>query len=232
MDSRTQNGLAARVQALGRGGRWFLATAIGLAAHGVGPAPADADGSGILINELLADPASDWDGDSVVNSRDDEWVEIVNAGAAPVLLDAYRLAGADTTWRYNFSGTLAPGDVRVVYGSESYAWEQANGEPQYGFRLANTGGTVLLFRLGPADTVLCDAVSYQDHEADDDRSSGRYPDGGPDWKLFDALNPYGGAAEPQGTGCSPSPGTVVNCPTPVRSGTWGKLKHRYLGSGS
>jgi len=223
-----RRGMRRRTGHGGRHGWWWLALAAGLLPA---PLPAAASGEGILINEVLADPASDWDGDAVVGSRDDEWVEIVNAGAVPVALDGYRLASADTTWRYGFSGTLDPGAVRVVYGSGSYAWEQANGEPQYGLRLANSGGTITLWRVG-ADTVLCDTVTYQDHEADDDRSGGRYPDGGPDWRLFDGLNPYSGSSEPRGTGCAPSPGTVVDCPTPVRTGTWGKLKLLYTGSGS
>ena len=53
-------------------------------------------------------------------------------------------------------------------------------------------------------------VSYDDHEAEDDRSAGFNPDGS-DWILFDALNPYGGDNEPVGTGCAPSPGLPNLC---------------------
>jgi len=77
----------------------------------------------------LAEPAADWDGDAVYNFRDDEWVEIVNTGPGPVVLDGYRLASADSVWRYEFSGSLDPGAHAVVYGSESYAWEQSTGYP-------------------------------------------------------------------------------------------------------
>jgi hypothetical protein len=183
----------------------------------------------VLVNELMADPAGDWDGDAVYNARDDEWLEIVNTGPAPAALEEYRLAGADTSWRYGFSGTLGVGEVAVVYGSQSYQWEQANGAPQYGLRLANAGGTIALWRFTGGDSAVVDQVTYLDHEADDDRSSGRLPDGSATWALFDGLNPYSGSAEPVGTGCEPSPGGTVACPVPVRRGTWGKLKRTFVG---
>ena len=181
----------------------------------------------LMLNEILADPQRDWNGDGILHSRDDEWVEIVNVGISTVTLDDYRLAGADTSWRYGFTGTLAPGAVLVVYGNQSYAWEDQNGAPRFGLRLTNTGGTIGLWRLSDGDTVRVDSYSYVDHEADPDRSTGRLPDGGSTWRLFDSLNPYPGTEIPLGTGCAPSPGTLFLCPTPARTATWGSLKTRY-----
>jgi hypothetical protein len=183
----------------------------------------------VLVNELMADPAGDWDGDALYNSRDDEWVEIVNTGPGAVALEEYRLAGADTSWRYEFSGSLGVGEVAVVYGSQSYAWEQANGAPLYGLRLANTGGAIVLWHVAGGDSAIMDQVTYADHEAEDNRSSGRLPDGSGTWALFDALNPYSGSAEPVGSGCEPSPGETVICTVPVERGTWGGLKRAYTG---
>lgn len=204
-----------------------LARVVGAASLLVVIGPVPALRAQVVLNEVLADPNRDWDGNGSLSSRDDEWVEIVNAGAAPVSLAGYRIAGADTVWRYEFSGTLAPGEVRVVYGSGSYAWEQATGNPLFGLRLSNTGGTVLLWRLAGPDTTLVDSYTYKDHEAEDDRSSGRVPDGGPEWRLFDAMNPYTGGVVPKGSGCSPSPGAPFACPTPVTPGTWGKMKRIF-----
>jgi lamin tail-like protein len=181
----------------------------------------------LMLNEILANPQRDWNGDAVTNSRDDEWVEIVNVGISPVALDGYRLAGADTSWRYGYAGTLNPGDVLVVYGSQSYAWETANGAPKFGLRLTNTGGTIGLWRLSESDTVLVDSYTYNDHEGGPDRSTGRLPDGGSFWRVFDALNPYTGTALPLGTGCMPSPGGLFQCPTLVHHETWGGLKRKY-----
>jgi hypothetical protein len=120
----------------------------------------------------------------------------------------------------------------VVYGSESYEWEQISGHPALGLRLNNSGGTLTLWRLSALDTVRVDAYTYTDHEADDDRSTGRFPDGSPDWRVYDAYNPYNGSTEPLGTGCTPSPGTIINCPVPVKSRTWGRIKAHYGGFGN
>ena len=161
----------------------------------------------IRLNEILADPASDWDGDSSLSSRSDEWVEIVNVGAAVVDLSTYRLAdlSGGTGWRFGFDGALAPGDVRVVFGSESVAWEQANGYPAFGLSLNNGGDTVFLYDLAGGDTVVVDSYTYADFEVADDRAPGRDPTGAT-WEIYDGLNPYSGQTPPLGNGCVPTPG--------------------------
>lgn len=193
--------------------------AIALTAGGAPPAVAQ-----LLLNEVLADPARDWNGDGVISSRDDEWVEIINTGPNPIDLAGYRLAGPDTVWRYEFSGVLGSGAVRLVTGRQSYEWETANGYPAFGLRLGNTGGEIVLFRIQGATITMVDCYAYADHEADDDRSSGRGPDGGASWILLDGHNPYTGSADPPGSGCFPTPGTLMNCPTPVLPVTWSGVK--------
>lgn len=200
-------------------GRLSLAAILLLAAGAGAPAGAD-----IVLNEILADPASDWNVDGGVSSRDDEWVEIFNPGPDPVNLAGYRLAGPDSVWRYEFSGVLAANAVQVVYGRQSYEWEGANGFPAFGLRLGNTGGELQLFKLNAGVPTLVDCYAYADHEADDDRSSGRGPDGGPNWLLFDGLNPWTGSALPAGSGCLPSPGLRMSCPTPTVAVTWSRIK--------
>lgn len=198
----------------------LIAVALATAAGGVG--------AQVLLNELMADPLFDWDRSGVYSSRDDEWVEIVNVGPTPVALEGYRVAGADTTWRYEFAGVLNPGAVRVVFGGESYQWEQANGAPLYGLRLNNTGGTLLLMRMTEGAPILVDSYTYLDLEAEDDRSSGRAPDGGPTWRLFDGMNPFSGSGLPTSTGCSPTPGGLIDCPTAATAASWGAIKSRFL----
>jgi hypothetical protein len=112
----------------------------------------------------------------------------------------------------------------VIYGSTSKAWQQENGVAAFGLRLANAGDIVVLWRLSAADTVVIDQYTYADHEADDDRSSGRRPDGGVVWELYDGLNPYTGSALPPGNGCAPTPGQSNGCITPVEDATWGQIK--------
>jgi hypothetical protein len=184
----------------------------------------------IVINELLADPATDWSGDGTVDSKNDEWIEIVNVGTMSVDLSTMHLSDASggTTWRYRFGGTLAPGEVRVVYGSDAVAWQSANGFPTVGLSLNNGGDTVSLFRINPGDTMLVDEHTYESHAVQDDRSTGRLPNGGPLWVVFDELNPYNGTAPPEGTGCAPTPGATNACGAlPAESATWGAVKDRY-----
>lgn len=185
----------------------------------------------VLVNEILADPASDWDGDGSLSTKFDEWVEVINVGASSVDLSAYRVGdlSGGYSWRYGFSGTLQPGGVLVVYGSDSQAWETANGFPLMGLSLNNSGDTVILYRLEGSDTVVVDSYAYASHEVLDDRSTGRMAGDFAEWRIFDALNPYAGATPPLGTGCSPSPGATNACGpfVPVEETTWGAIKELF-----
>jgi hypothetical protein len=178
----------------------------------------------LVINEILASPSIDWDGDGSYSYRNDEWVEVYNNTEGPIVLDGYRLTDAETTWRYAFSGVLQARGYLVVYGSESYAWEKANGYPAYGLSLSNTGDTVQLWRFVGPDSVMVGSYAYGKNAAGIDRSVGRKPDGVEDWYIFDKLNPYTGTTPPLGTGCAPSPETANGCATPVEDNTWSRIK--------
>lgn len=210
---------------------WLLAAALAaaLAARLVPFAPlarAQA-GDDLRISEILAGPARDWDGDGVYDSRSDEWVEVMNRGFALVDLAPYRLADADSTIRYELSGTLAPGSVLLVTGSMAVAQQRALGRAATGLSLNNSGDTVRLFRVAGSDTTLVDAHRYGTIEGASDRSTG-WIDDPASWSLFDALDPYTGSGDPKGTGCNPTPGVRNACPTPVASSTWGRIKRLYL----
>ena len=181
----------------------------------------------LQINELLAGPARDWDGSGAVSTRDDEWVEVRNASAAPLDLAGFIITDDDSIPRYALSGSLGPGERRVVYGKESYDWEKAHGQPAFGLSLGNSGDAVILWQVVGADTVVIDAYTYKSHEAAADRAVGRLDDEGA-WTLFDGLNPYTGSTLPIGNGCNPSPGTTNACAaTSARRSTWGALKMIY-----
>jgi hypothetical protein len=182
----------------------------------------------LRLNEILAGPARDWDGDQVYNSRQDEWIEVKNVGAAPLDLAPYRVSDADSTVRFAFTGTLAPGAVLVVTGRQAEDWQRAEHRTITGLSLNNAGDTVILFRIEGADTLAADVKAYNTIEGASDRSTGRYGEGDAPWTLFDGLNRYTGTGEPKGTGCDPTPGVENQCPTPVRSTTWGKIKERFM----
>jgi hypothetical protein len=190
-------------------------------------ASAGAAEAALLINEILAGPARDWNGSGDFSARDDEWVELENPGTAAVDLAGYLLTDGDRLPRYAPTGSLGPGERLVVYGSTAYEWERANGFPAFGLSLGNSGDTVMLWQVSGTDTTLIDAYAYRSHEAAADRSSGRMFGTGT-WSLFDGLNPYTGTTPPAGTGCVPSPGIANEClPTPARETTWGRLKALY-----
>ncbi len=161
---------------------------------------------GPVLNEVMADPASDWDGSGAYSSRDDEWVEIYNPGTASLTLDGYLIGDENLSPLFGFSGTLAAGAHKVVYGGDAVAYQQSHALNVYGLRLGNDGDTVTLLQVVGTDTLLVDSYTYNTYEAEDDRSSGRRPDGSAVWQLFDALNPYTGIVQPVGTGLLPTPG--------------------------
>lgn len=182
----------------------------------------------LLINEALSAPASDWDGSGVVDSRDDEWVEILNTGPAVESLDGvYLRDGTGDAYHFGFAGTLAPGEVVVVYGSDAAQWQADNGAGSSGLSLNNGGDHLELLR-DDGTPVLLDAVDVPPHAADTERSLGRMVLGGP-WILFDGLAPYGGTAEPASTGCEPSPGLLNVCDgiVPVERSSIGALKASF-----
>lgn len=185
----------------------------------------------VRLNEILGDPGTDWNGDGTVDSKLDEWVEIVNTGTTPVDLSRYRIsdASAGESFRFALAGTLAPGEIRVYYGSDVVAWQAANGVAQFGLSLNNAGDTVTLYEVNGADISVADARQYTTAEIADDRSLGRMPGGTGDWVIFDGLNPYNGPQPPVPTGCMPSPGAAVSCPTPTEASSWGRVKSLYRG---
>jgi hypothetical protein len=182
----------------------------------------------VLLSEILADPASDWNGNGEVHYRDDEWIEVTNYGVQAIDLSAYFVRDAlGEEPHLNLSGTLPAGESALFLGSDAVAWQQATGVGSGGLSLNNGGDAVelLVDESGNGDLVRVDSYVYQEHEAEDDRASGRLPDTRL-WALFDGLNPYSGIHDPPGTGCFPSPGTPNDCVplVDIEPRTWGALK--------
>jgi len=189
--------------------------------------PAGADGP-LLVNEIMAGPARDWDGSGTFSSRDDEWIELVNTGVSPLDLAGYFVTDGDSIPRIALTGVLAVGGHLFVTGGMAHAWEVANGFPAFGLSLANSGDAVMLWHVTGPDTTLVDAYTFKSHEAAADRATGRSPDGSGTWEVFDALNPYTGATLPHGNGCAPTPAAPNLCNlTPTRQVPWGRLKATY-----
>jgi len=155
----------------------------------------------LSINEILAAPESDWDGDLQFDSKKDEWVEITNAGPASLDLTGYLLLNGDARAPvYGFSGSLAAAGHIVVYGEDALAWEAANSEAAIGLSLNNSGDVVWLVSLAGSDTTVVDSLPFAAASVGYDVSVGRLPNGSGVWTLFDHLSPMGG------NGHDPTPG--------------------------
>jgi len=189
--------------------------------------PACAEGP-LRLNEFMAGPARDWDGNGVFSSRDDEWIEVVNTGATALDLAGYLITDRDSIPRLALLGPLSAGGHMLLTGGQAYAWEQANGFSAVGFSLANAGDAVLLWHVVAAETLLVDSYTYKSHEAAADRAVGRSPDATDTWVIFDGLNPYTGTLPPPGNGCAPTPAGPNVCETtPVVRMPWGRVKAAY-----
>jgi len=183
----------------------------------------------VRLNEICPAPAHDWDGSGVFSARDDEWIELVNTALVPEDLSQYYVTDSDSTVRWAGTGLLAPGEHRVVFGTDAVNWQRDHGRTIAGLSLANAGDAVRLWHAVGSDTMLVESYGYKPHEAGADRSIGRLPDTtGATWSLFDALSPYTGTLDPRGNGCPPTPGAINVCDeTPAEPFTWGRIKAQY-----
>ena len=183
----------------------------------------------LVINEFLANPGRDWDGDGVVDGKLDEWVEVYNPGPDTLDLTEYWLRdGLDENPNLNLFGMLAPGETAVFFGHHAVAWQAEHNAGSAGLSLNNGGDSVVLMKTDPDDPLnllVVDSFTYTAHVGAVDRSCGRSPDG-EQWHLFDGLNPYGGSLYPQGNGCDPSPGASNECGegTSGEQGSWSAIK--------
>ncbi len=71
----------------------------------------------LVVNEILADPAHDANGDGIVSSTQDEFIELVNMGVDSVDLSGATLSdGAMVRLKFKSGTELEPGEVLVVFG--------------------------------------------------------------------------------------------------------------------
>ena len=127
---------------------------------------ANAAGASIVINEMLANPASDWNKNGDVSGMEDEFVELFNSGNASVDISGYVLK--DTVFRstpgeYKIpsSTTIKPREFLTIFVSSSGVFQ------------GNDGDCIKLF--DPAGNLV-DEKEYKATTVD--VSFARIPDGG------------------------------------------------------
>ncbi len=118
----------------------------------------------VVIDEILADPASgpegDANGDGVRDSKADEFVELLNLGPEPVDIGGWMLSDDDVSEEKRFrfpEGTiLEPGERAVVFGGEEPVGIPGpvfTDDGSIGNGLTNSGDVVLLIDPAFSDTV-------------------------------------------------------------------------------
>ena len=135
-----------------------------------GPDLPELPGSDLVLNEVMAD--------NVVTVADDageydDWVELVNRGAAPLSLEGYFLGPSpDDPWAFALpAGTLQPGERVLVWCDK----DTSQGPLHAPFKLAKQGDQLL---LATRDAIV-DSVTFGPQAAD--RSWARMPDGSGGW---------------------------------------------------
>lgn len=138
---------------------WFVDDVI-IAADGIETGPGPSPEGELLINEILAAPPAGYDanGDGVISSTQDEFVELVNVGDAALDLSGATLEDAVRT-RFTFEEgiVLQPNEALVVFGGGFPANVPALAFSSGGLGLNNTGDTV---RVRRRDGELLAEASY------------------------------------------------------------------------
>jgi hypothetical protein len=123
-------------------------------------------GADVLINEMLANPAKDWNGNGAVSGMDDEFIELYNSGNESVDVSGYVLK--DTVFRSTPGeyalpeGTvIGPKDLLVIFVSTSGVFQGNDGDA---IKLYDPSGNLV-------DEMEYDATK-------EDVSFARIPDGG------------------------------------------------------
>ena len=135
----------------------------------------------LVINEILADPdgsTGDANGDGVVDTSDDEFVELYNTGVDPIDLSGYTIEdGATNPLRHTFAmGTMLPaGEFIVVFGAGTptgFGMILTATASSGGLGLNNGGDTVTV--RDNNGVIVAQVVDYTD--ASSNQSIGRDPD--------------------------------------------------------
>ncbi len=126
--------------------------------------------AGVIISEILANPASGADGDTNADGErhgfQDEFVELWNPRSDTVRLDGCMLGDDDTRMDHLFefpAGTMMPpGGFLVLFGGGSASGFPENAlvdDGRIGDGLSNSGDTVVFLSPGGADTI--DIISFE-----------------------------------------------------------------------
>lgn len=151
--------------------------------------------SGIAINELVA---SNINGIVDTAGSTEDWFELYNNSGSTVNVNGLYITddlGDKDKWKIE---PADPSETEMAPGDFLFFW--ADNDPEEGwnhtnFKLSSSGESIYLYQLLGNDTLLIDAVIFNDQEPD--ISYGRYPDGS--WMLDQMIFTTPGASNIQQT---------------------------------
>ena len=118
------------------------------------------EASGLVFNEILADPTADANGDTLVDTSEDEFVEIVNASGQPVCISGWTLGDAVNPERHAFplDSRVEPGQAIVVFAggvpTGTFGDARVQWAAQSGSLSLTNAGDVLTLRDRAGDLAL------------------------------------------------------------------------------
>jgi hypothetical protein len=136
----------------------------------------------VAINEVLADPPDDANGDGVFDAYEEEFVELYNAGTASIDLSGWTLSDDDSPgseFVFPEGTVIEPNGFVTLFGGGSPVGLPGpvfTDDGRIGNGLSNTGDTVYLSRAGE----LVDEFTFAS-EGNHDESMIRVPDGFGPW---------------------------------------------------
>jgi hypothetical protein len=174
----------------------------------------------LIINEYLADPPTvggDANGDGSISSTADEFVELVNNGAAALDVSGFTLSDA-TQVRFTFpAGKMIPaGEAAVIFGggtpTGSFGNAAANGlvfTASGGLSLNNTGDTI---KVSDNTAAVVAMLTFGSSEGSADQSITRSPDITGGFVTHSTATGSGGSLFSPGTRVD---GTTFTAPAPL-----------------
>ncbi len=174
----------------------------------------------VSINEVLADPGGDANGDGTLHTYEDEFVEIYNSGLTSVDLSGWILSDDDGLGaEFIFPGgtTIGSGEYITLFGGgvpTGLPGQVFVDDGRIGNGLSNTGDTINLIRAGE----LIDEFTYGS-EGNHDESMIRVPDGIGTWTR-PSVEGRGWSFSPQVTNGG---GTTRTQPA-----SWGAVKRLFF----
>ncbi len=142
----------------------------------------------VVINEVLADPPADANGDGDQKSYEDEFVEILNTGSDTIVIGGWELSDRNAKKPFTFPDNtqIAPGEYIVLFGGGTptgFDGQVFVDDGKIGGGLSNLGDAVFLINPTLSDTI---AKAEWGREGGKDQSLVRFPEGTGKWVLHSA----------------------------------------------